>query len=230
MPSSCYTNGERGSAGEAMDADRKEMKAFSWTAPRTRAALLLAEDSLSDEGIANTVGVSAVTLWRWKQHPEFTARIAEHVEALDRAVSRYRIAKRRERVRILDQQQSRLLELQDARAVKYADDVPGGETGLMIPQVKIGGGGPDGPVVVTEWVRDDVSPEIRALQKQAAMELGQWSEKSSVDHSGSIRREIVVVLEGDTGSVDVTSSATFADFEAEVEALFAAEPHPEDGR
>ena len=207
-----------------MDADRKEMKAFTWTAQRTRAALLLAEDALSDEGIASTVGVSPVTLWRWKQHPDFTARIAEHVAALDRAVSRYRIAKRRERVRILDQQQTKLLEVQDARAVAYDGMAPGGDTGVLVKTEKI-----VGDLTVIEWAVDTgVIHEIRALQKQAAQELGQWSEKSTVTHDGGIRREIVVVTEGDTGSVDVTSRATFADFEAEVEALFAAEPLPED--
>lgn len=193
-----------------MDQDRKEMKPFTWTAQRTRAALLLAEDALSDEGIANTLGVSAVTLWRWKQHADFTARIAEHVAALDRAVSRYRIAKRRERVRILDQQQTKLLELQDARAVEYREKVPGGATGLMIPQVKIVSDGAGGTMPLTEWVRDDVSPELRALHKQAAQELGQWSEKSTVTHDGGIRREYVLIDERGRGDGDVTDEATFA--------------------
>lgn len=202
-----------------MSDNRKETQGFTWTAQRTRAAILVAEDALSDEGIANALGINQSTLWRWKQHPAFAARVAEKVAALDRAVSRYRIARRRERIRILDQQQTRLLELQDARAVEYAGKVPGGETGLMIPQVKIGGGGPDGPLVVTEWVRDDISPELRALQKQAAQELGQWSEKSTIDHTGGIRREIVVVGADEGVAGDVSDVAAFAGIEAELATL-----------
>ena len=55
---------------------------FAWTGQRERAALLLAEDELSDEKIAEHVGIGSRTLWRWKTYPEFTDRIAEHVRCL----------------------------------------------------------------------------------------------------------------------------------------------------
>lgn len=195
---------------------------FTWSAARTKAAILLAEDRLSDEEIAAQVGVSRRGMAKWKCVPEFQARIQQHRDELDRAVSRYSIAKPRERIRVLDRQQTKLLDLQEARAADYAGRVPGGETGMMIPQVKIGGGGPDGPMVVTEWVRDDISPEIRALQKQAAQELGQWSEKSTITHAGGIRREIVVVGAGEGATGDVSDAAVFGSIEAEITSLLDA--------
>lgn len=209
-----------------------ESKPFRWDERRTRAALLLAEDSLSNAGIAKTLGVSEVTLWKWRQHPDFKARVTEHVQALDRAVSRYSIAKRRERVRILDEQMRDLLAVKEARAEKYAEKCPGGGTGLLVEQAKIGGGGPDGPVVITEYVIDGgLIAELRALQKQAAQELGQWSEKATVTHAGGIRREYVLIEKSGVEAGDVTEEATFAQQASAIEQLkreIADEPHFED--
>jgi transposase-like protein len=205
-----------------------ESKPFRWDERRTRAALLLAEDSLSNAGIANTVGVSEVTLWKWRQQPDFKARVTEHVQALDRAVSRYSIAKRRERIRILDEQMRDLLAVKEARAEKYVDECPGGGTGLLVKQVKIGGGG-ENVVVIDEYVIDGgLIAELRALQKQAAQELGQWSDKATVNHTGGIRREIVVITESDTGPIDVTDEASFASIEADLDQLRGEDPYPED--
>lgn len=166
-----------------------------WTQKRARAAALAAEDVLADAEIARKVGVARSTLSEWKARPEFAARVAEHVEALEAAVSRYRIAKRRERVKVLDDLQTRYLTLLDERGEAMEGEVPGGGTGTMARQVKQIGAG-DNATVITEYVVETgISHEIRALQKQAAQELGQWSEKSTVEHAGGIRREYVLVTE-----------------------------------
>lgn len=190
--------------------------------------MLVAEDALSDEEIAAKVGVSRRTLTNWKQHPEFRARRDQKIAEFDAVVSRFPIAKRRERMRVLNDLHDKELALQAARAAAYAGKVPGGETGLMIPQIKIVSDGEGGTMPLTEWVRDDNSPEIRALHKQAAQETGQWSEKSTVNHTGGIRREIVVITEADMGPIDVTDEASFASIEADLDQLRGDDPYPED--
>ncbi len=44
-------------------------------APRERAAELLVTDDLTDEQIAQQVGIVRQTLTRWKRHPEVQARL-----------------------------------------------------------------------------------------------------------------------------------------------------------
>lgn len=51
---------------------------FEWTPARETAALLIAEDLLTDEKIADTVGKSRKQVFRWSKHPAFKSRVAEH--------------------------------------------------------------------------------------------------------------------------------------------------------
>lgn len=199
---------------------------FLWTHARAEAAVLVAEDAVTDEEIAATVGVSRRTLTTWKQHPAFRERVAEKVAELDAAVSRFVIAKRRERVRIRDEQLAKLLTVQEERAAAYQGQAPGGGTGTQVRQLKVIGTG-DSQQVIEEWVTDTgMQSEMRSLMKEAAQELGQWSEKSTVNHSGGIRREIVVISDPDTGPIDVTDEASFGDIEADLAQL--RDEHPED--
>ena len=175
---------------------------FPWTRARTEAAVLVAEDALSDEEIAARAGVSRRTLTTWKQHPAFRERVAEKVAELDAAVTRFTIAKRRERIRIRDEQLAKLLTVQKERADAYDGQAPGGGTGTQVRQLKVIGTG-DSQQVIEEWVTDTgMQSEMRSLMKEAAQELGQWSEKSTITHTGGIRREFVIVT--DTGARPLT--------------------------
>lgn len=49
------------------------------TARQLTAAVLVAHDEITDESIAENVGVSRVTLWHWKYLPDFQAAIAEEI-------------------------------------------------------------------------------------------------------------------------------------------------------
>ena len=53
----------------------------------------MADDSLSDEAIAAEVGVSRKTLALWKLHPDFAAKVGDHVGRLQAEMLKYRIAK-----------------------------------------------------------------------------------------------------------------------------------------
>jgi len=52
---------------------------FRWTAQREEAAALVAAGRLSVSAIAEQVGVGHATVFRWKSHPEFEARVAATV-------------------------------------------------------------------------------------------------------------------------------------------------------
>jgi transposase-like protein len=158
--------------------------AFHWTKPKERAAVLLAEDDITDAEIAAQVGVNPATLWRWKQHPEFAARVGDHTGQLQAAMLRYRVAKKRERMRVLDDLHTKLLTVIEDRGVEYEDDAPGTRTGLVTKTFKMVGAGRDA-TLVTEWGVDTPTVrEIRAIQEQAAKELGQWVEKGEISGPG----------------------------------------------
>ena len=157
---------------------------FRWDSRRDAAAVLVAEDALTDEAIAEQVGISKRTLERWKQAEPFRERVAEHTAALDAAVQRLAIAKRRKRVERLDRDWQRLQDLIEARGRALDGQVAGGETGLLSRTVKVIGTGKN-QTTIEEYVFDAaLLREIRATEEQAAKELGQWSEKH--EHTGEV--------------------------------------------
>jgi hypothetical protein len=159
--------------------------AFEWTEERLRAAQLLAEDRLSDEDIAAECGVNRRTLATWKLHPDFKAKKAAILEEMERSIVHLAIAQRHKRVRILDDLQERYLKVLAARAADpELRELPGGDQGLVVKTLKVIGMGPNAQTV-TEYEVDPIIPrEVRALQEQAAKELGQWTEKKQLDLNG----------------------------------------------
>jgi hypothetical protein len=174
---------------------------FTWTAQRERAALLLAEDELSDEKIAEACGVKRVTLHRWKQHPEFAERIADHVQALEAEMLKFSIAKRRTRIAALEDRWERMqriiteravnedlgvyyhernAETQEVTAVRIA---PGWTTGLLVRK--------ETKDTIEFKVDTGLLNELRAHEEQAAKELGQWTEKKDLTSGGEIIKAYV---------------------------------------
>ncbi len=68
------------------------VRVFRWDARRERAAVLVAEDDLPLAGIGAAVGVNERTVRRWCDEPEFAARVAAPVAALEAAILRLAIA------------------------------------------------------------------------------------------------------------------------------------------
>lgn len=161
--------------------------AFAWTKGRVLAAQLVAEDDLSNEEIARRAGVSARTLTAWKKRPEFAAMVGDHIGQLQAGMLKLSIAKKRKRVETLDRLHGKLLTVIEERAADYASnaaatDVPaGGGTGLIVRQLKQIGAGRDAQVVEEFAVDVGTLREIRALEQQAAQELGQWIEKQQIE-------------------------------------------------
>jgi hypothetical protein len=180
-----------------------ETTPFAWTGKAERAALLVAEDRLTDVQIAADIGMTRPTLARWKRHPEFTARAAEIVAKARAAVEAEGIANVKNRVAAQHDRWERLQRLIAARGNDPTlADIPGGDSGFLVRTaklVKVYTAEPtaeelanlDTPpeqlraakreVLVYEYTTD-VSPaaELRATEKQAAQELGQWTEKSEI--------------------------------------------------
>lgn len=154
---------------------------FKWTKPKLDAAALVAADELTNDEIAASVGVVRKTLWEWCQNAEFAARVGEIARELGDVARRYAIANRGRRLQGYDDRRGRILDLIAARAAAHAA-ATGGETGLLARTEKSLGSGPAAQIVGEYAVDAALLKELRELEKQAAIEAGQWSEKR--EHSG----------------------------------------------
>jgi hypothetical protein len=171
---------------------------FEWTATRAEAAYLLAEDQLTDDQIAERLRLNRRTLTRWKDCPGFQARVAEHRDAIEQAITSRGIARRARRVEALDRRWEKMRSVIDARA---ADPdmaaVPGGPTGLLVRSYK-----QVGEDRVEEYEVDaGLLRELREHEKQAAQELGQWAVK--ITGSGENGEVLVKVLGPKTSMSDL---------------------------
>lgn len=156
--------------------------AWKWTKQREKAAKLAAEDALTNEQIADAVGITRHGLDLWKLQPEFQARVAEIVTAYADAIRDEGIANVKNRVAAQNDRWDRMKAVIEARAIELAA-VPGGNTGLLVHTYKMAGG--KEPVVMDEYAVDTgLLAELRAHEKQAAQELGQWTEKQEVTGKG----------------------------------------------
>lgn len=159
---------------------------WKWTRTRERAAALAADDALSNAAIAAKLKIAGRTLDYWREAPEFQARMRELIEATRAAVRAEGIANKQVRV---DRLHARAQLLDQVIAERAADtslqDVPGGKTGLLVRTYRIANGRE--PIIREEFSVDVATlVELRATEKQAAQELGQWVEKTDKTVSGEM--------------------------------------------
>src|SRR5688572_25636420 len=143
---------------------------------------LLVEGDRTLAAVAAEVGVQPATLWRWRhEKPAFRDALREALAIAEMDARQFAVAKRVKRVEALDELHAGLLRIIAERKERFADENhPGAATGLLVKTYKSIGSGASSYAEV-EWAVD--RPLIQALlevQKQAAMELGQWSEKAEV--------------------------------------------------
>lgn len=174
---------------------------------KQRAALLLAEDELSDEQIAAEVGIVRKTLHNWKQDPDFAAQVGDHVGQIQAGMLRLAIAKKYKRVARLDEMEQRLWQIVEERAADAAvkaantgqsdaimrgifpgsdDTPPGAGTGLVTKTLKQIGAGRNAQMIEEYGVATGLVSSIMALHQQAAKELGQWVEQSASEVTTSV--------------------------------------------
>jgi transposase-like protein len=166
------------------------MAVFRWSRPATLAAQLLAESELTYPEIAEKCGVVRQTLYNWRQQPEFKARVQEEIEEYVAVVRRRGIARLEKRVDALNDRWRRMQRVIEARAQTYADDAHGAETGLLCRTVRWEGTGDDRRAINEYEFDAALAREMREHEKQAAQELGQWTEKREL--SGDPDHPVVV--------------------------------------
>lgn len=169
---------------------------------KERAAILLAEDDLSDERIADQVGISRRTLGNWKQQPEFAALVGDNVGRIQAGMLKLVIAKKHRRLDVLDQLHAKAMQVVTDRATRHAGELGDAETpvnatkrlfgdvtpaeaatGLLVKQETANNSG----IKTMNWAVDTgLIREIRALQEQAAKELGQWVDRLASDVTTSV--------------------------------------------
>lgn len=155
------------------------------TKKREHAALLVAEDDLTDEAIAQAVGIGRRTLATWKTQPEFAALVGDAVGQVQAAMLKLSIARKHKRLAVLDDLHTKALAVIEERAQDNTG-APGEATGLMVRQVKQIGVGKSAQVIEEYAVDTGLMREIRALHEQAAKELGQWSDKHEIAGAGGV--------------------------------------------
>jgi len=159
---------------------------------KEEAAQLLAENDFNVDEIAAKVGISRTTIFEWKTHVAFAARV-EHIEKhLGTIAMRRVIARRNRRLLALEDRWQRMQRVIEARAVDPdIQRAVGGETGLLVRRQRMLGSG-DNSLLVEEFEVDTgLLKELRDTERQAAQEAGQWQEKHQHDlnHGGSVSHD-----------------------------------------
>lgn len=149
------------------------------SAKQLKAAALVGEDALTNERIATECGITLSTLYKWKTERPFQEAVRKKVQELDDAVSQLQFAKRRERIRALDQMAQDYVTLVEERAAWFTEnepDIPGGRTGRIVRQERVLGSGKS-QVRTTEYVLDKALDQgLRDTFVHIAKERGEWSD------------------------------------------------------
>jgi hypothetical protein len=185
--------------------DPQSPAAISDNSRQGRAAILVVADELTDDKIAEELKITRRTLARWKNEPAFRAKVQEIRDELlrraEEAMYELSIAKKHERVAVLNDLQDKHLESLRLRAERYeplisdqslnADPPAEAATGLFVRKETINAAG----FKSIEWTYDgSLIKSIQSLEDQAARELGQIVDKSDVSVGGSLKREYVIVF------------------------------------
>ena len=149
------------------------------------AAQLLANGDRSQADVAAAVGVRRERVTRWLAVPEFRALVEAEAVAIRERIRAEGVASRQNRIDALNERWAAMRAVIAARADGHAGEAPGADTGLMVLTVRyLPGGGR-----VEEWAVDTgLLSELRATEKQAAEELGQWQEQRETPvHEATVR-------------------------------------------
>jgi hypothetical protein len=165
--------------------------AFEWDHPKKLAVELLAQRELNLTEVARQCGITRQTLWNWQQIPMFREVVEKRLEEIRAEIRRHGIAVIEQRVARVQDTWKRLQRVMAARAIEHAS-VPGGDTGLLVRKYKTIGSGLLAKMVEEYEVDTGLLAELRAHEKQAAEELGQWIQK--VDAVTKVEGSVKTVL------------------------------------
>lgn len=189
-------------------ADQGPPAAIRWTAPQSRAAVLVAEGKLTEPEICAEIEVARRTLVRWKLHPDFAGRVEQIRRQAQAIMERVAIGQRANRLKRINRDWERMQAVIDARAKHYQaraareqkersegkkniDPVaPGAETGVMTSRYRT-----VAQCAVEEFEVDTgLLAELRNHEEHAARELGQLEGPEAGESDGAYTMEELVVL------------------------------------
>lgn len=141
---------------------------------REQAAQMVAEGRFEYSEIAEKLGVERRTLQNWRKDIKFIARVERISREFSESTKQLAIRRKDYRISVLNRLHTKLETLIEQRALEQSTaNIAGGDQGLIVRQFKI-----SGENVVSEYVFDRaVLQELRAVQEQAAKELGQLVER-----------------------------------------------------
>jgi hypothetical protein len=178
------------SENQSIQKLQRSAKPFRWNRKRTHAAYLLSEGALTDVQIVEKIGIDIATLWRWRQRPEFIALVNQITEDRLAKIHGKGLVELANRVDALNERWRLLQQIREERAQAMEKDAPGSSTGLLTRTVRQIGHGNNAYEVEEYQLDTGLLKELREHEKQAAQELGQWTEKTRVEQ-GPIEVEIV---------------------------------------
>jgi hypothetical protein len=103
-----------------------------------------------------------------------------------------RLSSLQRRIDGYDERRQGLLAVIGERAIA-GWDAPGASTGLLVRELKVIGAGKSAREVEVFRVDTGLLRELRELEKQAAIELGQWTEKRDVKMDANVHAEAKVL-------------------------------------
>ncbi len=163
-------------------------RAFAITSKHLQAARMYA-DGQKTADIAASIGAKIFTVNSWFNRDEFQAEIEKFVKADRAALSAEGIANKKNRLAEYDRRWMLMKAVIKARSEWDAlADAPGGDTGLIVREFR------GNSIEVNYKVDIGFLREMRELEKQAAIEVGDWTEKKEL--TGADGGAIPVSIEG----------------------------------
>jgi len=144
---------------------------------KSTAAILIAEDLLTDVKIAERVGINLKTLGNWKRNEHFAAKVLEYQKAFADRALKHGLANKEIRLHELDKMYADLKQvIRERGSSEEMKKVPGGTTGLICKTYK-------GIGINQQEIFEVDNPTIKqliAIHEQYAQELGQKIAKMEV--------------------------------------------------
>ena len=159
----------------------RQKRPWVWTPQKYKAALLVAENDLSQEKISVEVDVARETLRRWIAEPEFQQQVGDYIGEIQAGMLKLSIAKKHVRLKELDTLKQKLFTVLEERGEELDGQSGGAGTGVIVKRIKAVGTGQNQTIVEEFEVDAGTIKTIMSLHEQAARELGQWVDKSQVE-------------------------------------------------
>lgn len=142
-----------------------------------KAAILVAAGQLTEQQIADSLGISRTSLVRWKRNPRFAARVDALNKLMCAEALKHGIAQRESRIATQQELHGKLLTVIEERSKDpELQAVPGGKTGLICKTLKGVGKGKDFRLVEVYEVDTASAKTLLAIHELVAKEMGQHVE------------------------------------------------------